>query len=102
MRLYIDDNGKKVYLRQRATTRHELTKILGAHQFQANGKIYKVSSVRAEPDDTVAPLGMGIGGALGVLGGIPGIIAGAVIGAAVGGVQLEKDRKMAEAFNESR
>lgn len=101
MRLYIDENGKKVYLKQQATTRHELTKVLGARQFQANGKVYHISSVRAEPDNTVATIGVGIGGFLGALGGIPGVIAGALIGGAVGGAQLEKDRKMAEAFNAS-
>lgn len=101
MRLYIDENGKKIYLRQQANTRGELIKVLGSNQFSANGKVYRVNRVRAEPDNSVTTMGAGVGGVIGVLGGVPGVIAGAVIGGLFGNSQLEKDRKMAEAFNAS-
>lgn len=101
MRLYIDENGKKIYLRERAQTRNELKRVLGARQFQANGKIYTISSVKAEPDNSSTTIGAGIGGLVGAFGGMPGVIAGALIGGAMGNAQLEKDKRMAEAFNAS-
>lgn len=101
MRLYIDENGRKIYLRERAQTRNELKQVLGTSQFQANGKIYNINSVKAEPDNSSATIGVGIGGLVGAFGGMPGVIAGALIGGAMGNAQLEKDKRMAEAFNAS-
>ena len=101
MRLYIDENGKKIYLRERAQTRNELKQVLGASRFEANGKIFTVNAVKAEPDNSSTTIGAGIGGLVGVFGGMPGVIAGALIGGAMGSAQLEKDKRMAEAFNAS-
>lgn len=101
MRLYIDENGKKIYLRQKADTRRELIAVLGSNHLSANGKVYRVNRVSAEPDNSSTTVGASIGGVIGVLGGVPGVIAGAIIGSLLGNSQLEKDRKMAEAFNAS-
>ena len=101
MKLYIDENGRRLYLRHKVRTRKELRDILGSDEFKANGKVYRVSKVKAEIDQDTRAIAAGVGLLVGALGGVPGAFVGGLIGGAVGSAQLDKERKIVESFNAS-
>lgn len=101
MKLYFQDNaGNKRYLEYEASSREELTKLIGNDNFEYEGKVYNTASVFAEPSVNTAVPAV-VGGALGILGGGFGVAIGAAIGALAGESIRNTESRKVESFNAS-
>ena len=103
MKLYVTNqsSGEKIYLKQSASSKQELAKLLGSTRFQIDQKIYSIKDVRAESSENIAGA-MATGGLIGALGGVPGVIIGGLIGALLGKSTDEEDNIKTDKFNESQ
>ncbi|EMK3317944.1 TPA: hypothetical protein I7759_14555 [Vibrio vulnificus] len=108
MKLYVEEKvggkptGEKLYLDKIASTRKELSQLLGRKEFYINDEKYFVSQVKAEKTSDAAALGMVLGGALGLIGGVYGVMAGGALGGALGRDTDIKETEKVDKFNRSK
>ncbi len=102
MRLYVKNNGRKIYLRRVAKTRNQLARQLGSSYLRVKGIRYSVNDVRAEKDGSKTAAGGLLGGLVGLFGGPIGVLTGAALGSIIGNSSESREEQSVRIFNQSR
>ena len=103
LRLFVEDEetGEKTYLQKIAKDRVELAKLYGTDRIRVKNKVYRINTVKAEPNNITAST-MALGGVIGVVGGVPGVVIGGIIGGLLGKNSDDEDLEKANEFNGSK
>lgn len=101
MKLYVkDQNNRKVFLNLSAPTKRDLAHLIGSENFYLKNRLYNISDVRAESDNSTTT-GSIIGGVVGALAGPIGILIGGLIGGLIGNSADNDKKAEVNRFNNS-